>query len=165
MNLPSLQRKSFKKRWEEKVQFLPNFTPIFSCAQSDYLVRSTSVRIVRDLCLMKWFQLKISNFAIFLVHSTSFHISKIWKILKFLVGTFHQAWNSYLYLCVYSTSQTKQVNTHSVSKSRFNLNVNLPRDPIRWRDVTRQCPFLGRSKVILLLYLVVCRKNWRLVFG
>ena len=141
------------------------FTPIFSCAQSDYLVRSTSVRIVRDLCLMKWFQLKISNFAIFLVHSMSFHISKIWKTLKFLVGTFHQAWNSYLYLCVYSTSQTRQVNTHSVSKSRFNLNVNLPRDPIRWRDVTRQCPFLGRSKVILLLYLVVCRKNWRLVFG
>ena len=124
-----------------------------------------SVRIVRDLCLIKWFQLKISNFAIFLVHSMSFHISKIWKTLKFLVGTFHQAWNSYLYLCVYSTSQTRQVNTHSVSKSRFNLNVNLPRDPIRWRDVTRQCPFLGRSKVILLLYLVVCRKNWRLVFG
>ena len=117
-----------------------------------YLLQYSLVRIVRDLCLMKWFQLKISNFAIFLVHSTSFHISKIWKILKFLVGTFHQAWKSYLYLCVYSTSQTRQVNTHSVSKSRFNLNVNLPRDPIRWRDVTRQCPFLGRSKVILLLY-------------
>ena len=56
-----------------------------------YLLQYSLVRIVRDLCLMKWFQLKISNFAIFLVHSMSFHISKIWKILKFLVGTFHQA--------------------------------------------------------------------------
>ena len=47
-----------------------------------YLLQYSLVRIVRDLCLMKWFQLKISNFAIFLVHSMSFHISKIWKILK-----------------------------------------------------------------------------------